>query len=350
MSGSNSCDMDYTRRIPPEILTEIFLYASVCADDIFEPHDPPWLLGRICTRWRVLALSIPSLWCSLMIVASRVEILLPSSSLVPLISAYIERSAQLPLKLTLDPQWSRNIPPLLDLFLSPLISKRWEDVALFGLIEGTALAHRKQYILPALESGDFACLKTLRFERCHLMGKPSTIISLPNLTSLTLVSSPTEILKCLSTPHLEHLRLESSPCDLFLEHVRSFLRRSDYSLTRLGWVNTQIEDVKLLNLLRIFPNLTELDLCCANSRTGTISDAFLAGLHSRKGVVPKLKCLSLGGHIYGSPDGLVDLLESRSQEYLGSDETACSPLLLCPVISVQTIRCAIAVTLARPDR
>lgn len=61
------------RRIPPEILGEIFLYfAPVLVNDhYFEHHhrDPgcirteiPWQLGHICSYWRIVALSVRSLW------------------------------------------------------------------------------------------------------------------------------------------------------------------------------------------------------------------------------------------------------------------------------------------------
>ncbi|KAJ7269538.1 hypothetical protein C8J57DRAFT_1130567, partial [Mycena rebaudengoi] len=51
------------RRLPPEIVGEIFLY--------FAPASPaqhirlgscPWKLGHICRLWRVIALSLGRLW------------------------------------------------------------------------------------------------------------------------------------------------------------------------------------------------------------------------------------------------------------------------------------------------
>ncbi|KAF7352588.1 hypothetical protein MVEN_01224300 [Mycena venus] len=317
------CDIDHTTRIPPEIISEIFLYASHFAVQILEACNPPWVLGHICGRWRSIALSTPKLWCSLMIVSSSLGSLrIPS--ILSLISAYLERSSSLPLKLSLDAGWSlENKLPLLDLLLAQ--SYRWEEVLISNLTERTG----EHSILPSLQSGDFSCLKTVRFENSTIIfpGEPFAV-SLPNLTSLTLASSHTELLKHLSTPHLEHFRLEFSFHDRhFLEHIRSFLLKSAHSLTRLGWSNTQIDDVNLLDILKILPNLAELDIYCATSRS--ISDTFLIGLHSRRTVpcvAPMLKWLSLGGDVIGSTDLLVDVLESRHPED-GNNAMACNPLL-----------------------
>ncbi|KAJ7608991.1 hypothetical protein FB45DRAFT_762607, partial [Roridomyces roridus] len=51
------------RRMPPEVLAEIFM--STLPEEYKEPakiDQSPWVLGRVCSRWRTIALSIPSLW------------------------------------------------------------------------------------------------------------------------------------------------------------------------------------------------------------------------------------------------------------------------------------------------
>ncbi|KAJ6539588.1 hypothetical protein B0H19DRAFT_1382236 [Mycena capillaripes] len=315
--------VDRTKLLPPEILTEIFRFSSIFAEDQFlEPRHPPWILGQICGRWRTIALCTPRLWCSLMIVSSSVESL-PIASILSLVSTYIERSGQLPLKLALDAKWSQvQKVPLLDLLLRQ--SHRWGDVSISRVDVRQGFGRS---ILAALQNNTLA-LQNLRFHRCSLTGQPSSI-TLPNLTSLTLVSSGMGLLEHLSTPGLQHLRLQYS----FLrssDHksgVNSFLRKCASSLTRLGLSNSRVDDHELLNLLNILPNLTELDIYCAVF--GTLSEAFLLGLHSQKTVpcvLPKLKYFSLGGTIYGSSDLLLDVLESRCPKY-GNDEMACAPLL-----------------------
>jgi hypothetical protein len=150
-------------------------------------------------------------------------------------------------------------------------------------------------------------------------------IAFPNLTSLTLVSSSTDLLQHLSTPQLKHLRLEYSFSRTILGDICSFLKSSAYSLTQLVLGKTRIDNLELIDLLKLLPYLTELSIF-SSSRT---VDAFLIGLHSQKTVpcvAPELKCLSLNGAFAQSDaDLLLDMIESRCQD--GDDEMACVPLL-----------------------
>ncbi|KAF8965487.1 hypothetical protein BDZ97DRAFT_2058033 [Flammula alnicola] len=57
------------RRLPPEILGEIFLFAAEGCSMIWprrhlnaDDDAMPWLLGKICSYWRTVALSLPKLW------------------------------------------------------------------------------------------------------------------------------------------------------------------------------------------------------------------------------------------------------------------------------------------------
>ncbi|KDQ27363.1 hypothetical protein PLEOSDRAFT_1026266, partial [Pleurotus ostreatus PC15] len=52
------------RRIPPEILAEIFV-ATIDDTTLCDPLDydeMPWLLGRVCHSWRMVTESTPKLW------------------------------------------------------------------------------------------------------------------------------------------------------------------------------------------------------------------------------------------------------------------------------------------------
>ncbi|KAJ6595071.1 hypothetical protein DFH09DRAFT_887300, partial [Mycena vulgaris] len=58
------------RRIPPEILAEIFLNCrqnSRASEfySITDPSEAPLLLGRVCSSWRVIAHGTPRLWDAL---------------------------------------------------------------------------------------------------------------------------------------------------------------------------------------------------------------------------------------------------------------------------------------------
>ncbi|KAK0207282.1 hypothetical protein IW262DRAFT_1282243 [Armillaria fumosa] len=54
-----------SRRLPPELLTEIFLRCSSLCDRRSSPLDPhglPWTLSHVCRKWRAVAIATPELW------------------------------------------------------------------------------------------------------------------------------------------------------------------------------------------------------------------------------------------------------------------------------------------------
>ncbi|KAJ7291369.1 hypothetical protein C8J57DRAFT_1044072, partial [Mycena rebaudengoi] len=57
------------RRIPPEILGEIFFLTLPSQEDRKTScvDSSPWLVGRICSRWRKIALALPELWTTVSI-------------------------------------------------------------------------------------------------------------------------------------------------------------------------------------------------------------------------------------------------------------------------------------------
>ncbi|KAJ7732557.1 hypothetical protein B0H16DRAFT_1253771, partial [Mycena metata] len=62
--------MSPIRRVPPELVREIFILLTPSLDVKYSPHDPssilklptPWDLGHICRSWRDIALSLGLLW------------------------------------------------------------------------------------------------------------------------------------------------------------------------------------------------------------------------------------------------------------------------------------------------
>ncbi|KAJ7314375.1 hypothetical protein DFH08DRAFT_755855, partial [Mycena albidolilacea] len=50
------------RRIPPEVLSLIFDFASPFTECFVIIEDGPWPLSAVCSRWRSIALCQPSLW------------------------------------------------------------------------------------------------------------------------------------------------------------------------------------------------------------------------------------------------------------------------------------------------
>ncbi|KAJ7629700.1 hypothetical protein DFH06DRAFT_1005704, partial [Mycena polygramma] len=54
------------RRVPPELLCEIFALAWLSEDDEnTNTARVPWHFGHICRSWRDMAVSYPPLWCSI---------------------------------------------------------------------------------------------------------------------------------------------------------------------------------------------------------------------------------------------------------------------------------------------
>ncbi|KAF8196903.1 hypothetical protein K438DRAFT_1585606, partial [Mycena galopus ATCC 62051] len=50
------------RRIPPELICEIYAWTWASCKSDYSRHEPPWFLGQICRSWRHFALSYPPLW------------------------------------------------------------------------------------------------------------------------------------------------------------------------------------------------------------------------------------------------------------------------------------------------
>ncbi|KAJ7670023.1 hypothetical protein DFH06DRAFT_1179833 [Mycena polygramma] len=95
------------RRMPLEIMCEIFSWTS--------PHTrrvpgslstgAPWYLGQISTRWREIALALPSLWSSITVLHT-VQYSHEKVSLLPMVQAQLIRSANEPLDV--DFEWWRD--------------------------------------------------------------------------------------------------------------------------------------------------------------------------------------------------------------------------------------------------
>jgi hypothetical protein len=50
------------RKFPAELLGEIFLLCVRSCSNAMSPLGPPWVFGKVCRRWRSVALSAPQLW------------------------------------------------------------------------------------------------------------------------------------------------------------------------------------------------------------------------------------------------------------------------------------------------
>ncbi|KAF7336931.1 F-box domain-containing protein [Mycena venus] len=117
------------RRLPSEILLEIFEH---CVDPLI-PLDPrcnaPWIISQVCSRWRAVALSSPLLWRHFVLVDWRDGN--PQSQLRRLSELQLERARHAPLSIRFTLQRTIDV---LELFLA--VSAQWEDAALALSPEG----------------------------------------------------------------------------------------------------------------------------------------------------------------------------------------------------------------------
>ncbi|KAJ7648264.1 hypothetical protein DFH06DRAFT_1476314 [Mycena polygramma] len=296
------------RRVPAELICEIFLAASSSEDAVSEP---PWYLGHICRSWRHHALSYPPLWLSITVSPFQ----LVGMALARL-GAQLVRSANAPLDIHwrrvhdhLDPRllnlllpqsnrwrnlrfencglknfdWLHSVDGCLDQlqkvevnslaaeidipdvfsaarnlreviladhrFLhSPAIAIPWEQITHY---HGTYSPARQLEILRAAAPTLLEC--AIGFIGDDFDNEASPIVTLPNLRRLS--SQYVAFLPYLAAPLLEQLRLI-----LLAETigpVGPFIRRSSCTLTRLALIECRI-DSELISLLGDLPTLTSL--------------------------------------------------------------------------------------------
>ncbi|KAJ7195301.1 hypothetical protein GGX14DRAFT_676997, partial [Mycena pura] len=89
---------DPIARLPPELLGDIFLLTlptitpSTVGPHLSNPRSTsPWSLGQVCSQWRVLALSLATLWASFAVPTKT------TARVLYLLTVQLERSRQAPL-------------------------------------------------------------------------------------------------------------------------------------------------------------------------------------------------------------------------------------------------------------
>ncbi|KAJ7490964.1 hypothetical protein FB451DRAFT_1124553 [Mycena latifolia] len=78
--ASNKAILSPLRRMPAELLAEIFSWTLPSLDDALTRHNfkfdrshSPWMLTQVNSRWRAVALSTPSLWTLIVIHGSHLN-------------------------------------------------------------------------------------------------------------------------------------------------------------------------------------------------------------------------------------------------------------------------------------
>ncbi|KAF8893117.1 hypothetical protein BD779DRAFT_1798465 [Infundibulicybe gibba] len=309
-------------RIPPEILSEIFVHSlpvDFAAQNTQEPQYTQQVLSSVCRLWRALVLATPALWASLDITCNY-HVLRPS---LPIIRTHLQRSRSYPLSFVLraagDLEYSLSTNPNLLPVLTELATarERWWNVHIKLLrmtdeildlitlgdapllqnmkcemlfrLSSTAAKHRHiAYIIVARNSP--LCLRMYH----HSASLPASISAklysfyssdpspTPHLTHPTLSTLTTTgkhfpaLLAALTLPALLDLDLtvESTQWDVELS---AFLTRSKPTLRRLSLTMTftQSHNPALLRILALTPHLRSLRLVgfppCPSPFTATLS-------------------------------------------------------------------------------
>ena len=143
------------RKLPPEILTEIFLHAADGSSVVWPKQngevEMAFLLGRICSYWRTITHSLPLLWSNICLdIPSALESRPPDSlkatsvAVHELVEICLSRSGEAPLSFSIT---ADGPPALIVLILQTFVkhSSRWRDVS----INLTRLSSYHQILMPA---------------------------------------------------------------------------------------------------------------------------------------------------------------------------------------------------------
>ncbi|KAJ7777004.1 hypothetical protein B0H16DRAFT_1879177 [Mycena metata] len=131
LRAQNNAVFSPLRRIPPEVLAEIFTWTLPLARNSslrrrFFSHDSPWLLTHISRLWRAVAISTPSLWSLLTISYQRG---MDPAGLYPLPMLETQISRAQKLKIHFYGEETTDPEPQLEVFrYLALHSSRWEEL------------------------------------------------------------------------------------------------------------------------------------------------------------------------------------------------------------------------------
>ncbi|KAF5373186.1 hypothetical protein D9758_001559 [Tetrapyrgos nigripes] len=228
------------RRLPTEVLQHIFLH-SLAPFSTLERLESPLLLTQICSRWRSVAIDTPELWAAIHVFVPKVTDNLPEPHRAKIealregLGCFLSRSRSSPLSISLYTHpWSRER------------EDKWAATLIFGIImryhqrwKHLILRGHPQVFSPVerLQPGDLPCLETLNLKNEFLLTMPlSTLFDL--------------------APRLYQLSLPDG-ADCFHDGLT---QANLVRLTHLAITRRLIEMAKIMPMLMVCTNLTELSL------------------------------------------------------------------------------------------
>ena len=261
------------RKLPLDVMSTIFEF---CLPDFTDHQLSPYTkedlsiplsLGAICSFWREIAWSMPSLWSSLVV---RVPSKHDSHIVTGIAREWLARSGQLPLSICiLSTFYNRTVSALADIVNQ--YSTRWSELDLYIPDRYYQRFHATNNHAPILKSVRFHCsanamnlnfqLTCPRLERASLSYFPmgGTNIQWDNLTHLTLhsISIIDSFLILRKTPRLVFCKVSGSRSGYRGPSIGAPVLTSLRSLQLLSLITSFAED--FLNNL-IAPHLEEFSL------------------------------------------------------------------------------------------
>ncbi|KAK7001341.1 hypothetical protein R3P38DRAFT_3048605 [Favolaschia claudopus] len=274
------------QRIPPEILSEIFVACLPKERNcVMSATESPMLLGRVCSLWRTLSHSIPRLWCRLHIVEP--ELSSASTQVVrkekyaqwaEAAKDWLERSGQSPLSISLtgddDDRHATDVTAILQVLIP--FAYRWQNISVRASLAALEC-------LSSISEQDVPMLT-----RLHIQRAPSS----PD-------SAQWPALQFLSGPRIAHFSLSGRHGNIPSLPVRWSQLRS-LSIRSNG---RSVTNEAAMQVLSLCPRLEACELTISNRiprpLTGTILE------------LPHLRSLTLdsqGPHSLYAVDGLFSRL------------------------------------------
>ncbi|KAJ7597760.1 hypothetical protein C8J56DRAFT_920886 [Mycena floridula] len=272
--GCNSI-LSPIRRLPPEMLQEIFMHCLPGSSTTsVTSREAPLLLGRVCKTWREISISTPTLWSDIKISLPKDSCQREAEQTRDIVEQWIGRSGSTPLSISLasSAQISTSSQHAIELILDLLVqsSARWRILDI--RLPSTSLV--------ALES---VCRNQVPLlERLRIMSADSDP---PNL-------APVPFLDLLHAPKLVHY------AGWMVSSQETCVQITDLDLTGFpGRHGLGIPAEAALRTLRLCPNLADCRLHICHDNGFTPYEHLPARDALRNPVqLPRLRSLSLEEH------------------------------------------------------
>ncbi|PBK95892.1 hypothetical protein ARMGADRAFT_752448 [Armillaria gallica] len=358
------------RRLPPEIIGEIFLHTLSWDDWTFyhRVHNTrlgPWSYSRVSHLWRTVSLSLSQLWCEFSF--NEIDAAACCEPPVSTLKLWLDRSGDLPLRIYGEVEGDATVP-CYEAMARLIVSQchRWEifvweealytratvatgDVRDTEAVENTAAPCRQELLPGEIWDGADAehVLARPQLRQFHAGGtvksNPFRLLqSAPNLTTLSLgLDIPSHFLPATPIVHsrlrlldvawsaskfIDHLtltQLEKFAVTPFgVSKVVAFLRRSGSTLEELYIRDPVPLGSHLSPILNTVPRLKRLSLewasdvvpgpGYANNRVSVL-DKFSVVKEGQPVLVPSLQSLSMEIDESFQPQRLLRMLELRSR-------------------------------------